>query len=72
VYRNDEKRPIEALYCFPVDEGAAVCGFRIETGERVLTVSVGSLKPGQEAAAASQSARRGKSTGVAGRGARGV
>jgi len=71
VYRNDEKRPIEALYCFPVDEGAAVCGFRIETGD-ILTVSVGSLKPGQEAAAASQSARRGKSTGVAGRGARGV
>lgn len=84
VYRNDENRPIEALYCFPVDEGAAVCGFRIETGDRVLigtaeekdgafelydqaiergdgafladlltddilTVSVGNLKPGQEA-----------------------
>ncbi len=36
VYRNDEDRPIEALYCFPIDEGAAVCGFRIETGGRLI------------------------------------
>jgi len=26
-YRNDESQPIEAVYVFPIDEGAAVCGF---------------------------------------------
>jgi Ca-activated chloride channel family protein len=26
-YRNDESQPIEAVYKFPLDEGAAVCGF---------------------------------------------
>ena len=26
-YRNDEATPVEAVYLFPLDEGAAVCGF---------------------------------------------
>jgi Ca-activated chloride channel homolog len=26
-YRNEEQSPIEAVYVFPIDEGAAVCGF---------------------------------------------
>lgn len=26
-YRNDGERPLEAVYVFPLDEGAAVCGF---------------------------------------------
>ncbi|MBI2837254.1 MAG: VWA domain-containing protein [Acidobacteria bacterium] len=26
-YRNQEDKPIEAVYIFPLDEGAAVCGF---------------------------------------------
>ena len=26
-YRNQELRPVEAVYVFPLDEGAAVCGF---------------------------------------------
>ena len=26
-YRNREPQPIEAVYVFPLDEGAAVCGF---------------------------------------------
>ncbi len=26
-YRNQESKPVEAVYVFPLDEGAAVCGF---------------------------------------------
>lgn len=36
-YRNVEAHPIEAVYVFPLDEGAAVCGFEAETdGRRVV------------------------------------
>lgn len=33
-YRNDEAQPIEAVYVFPLDEGAALCGFEATVGER--------------------------------------
>src|SRR5512145_3064390 len=33
-YRNSETQPIEAVYKFPLDEGAAVCGFEAEIGGR--------------------------------------
>ena len=36
-FRNDEDRPIEAVYKFPLDEGAAVCGFEIEIDGRRIT-----------------------------------
>jgi Ca-activated chloride channel family protein len=32
-YRNREAHPIEAVYTFPLDEGAAVCGFEAQIGE---------------------------------------
>ncbi|MDL1948615.1 VWA domain-containing protein [Acidobacteria bacterium ACD] len=32
-YRNDEAAPIEAVYVFPLEEGAAVCGFEALIGE---------------------------------------
>lgn len=32
-YRNREAHPIEAVYVFPVDEAAAVCGFEARIGE---------------------------------------
>jgi Ca-activated chloride channel family protein len=36
-YRNQEEHPIEAVYVFPLDEGAAVCGFEAELdGRRVV------------------------------------
>jgi len=36
-FRNDEPQPIEAVYKFPLDEGAAVCGFEVEIdGRRVV------------------------------------
>jgi Ca-activated chloride channel family protein len=31
-YRNREAQPIEAVYVFPLDEGAAVCGFEAISG----------------------------------------
>jgi hypothetical protein len=36
-YRNDEKQPIEAVYKFPLNEAAAVCGFEATIdGRRVV------------------------------------
>ena len=35
-FRNDETQPIEAVYKFPLDEGAAVCGFEVEIDGRVI------------------------------------
>ena len=35
-YRNDEKKPIEATYCFPLEEGSAVCGFEVRIGDRLF------------------------------------
>jgi hypothetical protein len=32
LYRNRESRPIEAVYVFPMDESAAVCGFAAVVG----------------------------------------
>ena len=35
-YKNNEDQPIEAIYKFPLPEGAAVCGFRIHLDGRVI------------------------------------
>jgi Ca-activated chloride channel family protein len=35
-YRNTEARPLEAVYVFPLDEGAAVCGFTARIDGRVV------------------------------------
>lgn len=35
-YRNTEASPVEAVYVFPLEEGAAVCGFAARIGERVI------------------------------------
>lgn len=37
TFVNLEPRAIEAVYTFPLPEGAAVCAFEVITGERVLT-----------------------------------
>jgi Ca-activated chloride channel family protein len=45
-YRNAEAQPIEAVYVFPLDEGAAVCGFEaVIDGVRI----VGEVKEREEA-----------------------
>ena len=45
-YRNQEAQPIEAVYVFPLDEGAAVCGFEAISGG---VHYVGVVKPRDEA-----------------------
>src|SRR5678816_4343529 len=40
TFVNREDRAIEAVYTFPLPDGAAVCGFEIITGDRVLTGKV--------------------------------
>ncbi len=39
-YRNEEDKPIEAMYLFPVPEGAAVCGLTVTLGDRALRAVV--------------------------------
>jgi hypothetical protein len=34
TFRNTEAVPIEALYCFPLEEGSTVCAMRVRTGGR--------------------------------------
>ncbi|MFH1250004.1 MAG: VIT domain-containing protein [bacterium] len=36
AFRNIEKKPIEAVYSFPLPESAAVCGFEVETNDKKL------------------------------------
>ena len=45
-YRNQERQPIEAVYVFPLDEGAAVCGFEAVTNG---VHYVGEVRPRDEA-----------------------
>ena len=35
-YRNREQTPVEAVYVFPLEEGAAVCGFEARIGDKVV------------------------------------
>ena len=39
-YRNAESTPIEAVYLFPLDEGAAVCGFEAIIDGAVIVADV--------------------------------
>jgi Ca-activated chloride channel family protein len=36
TFRNTETVPIEALYCFPLEEGSTVCAMRVRAGGRTL------------------------------------
>lgn len=36
TFENTEDNAIEAVYCFPVEEGAAICGLEIETDGRII------------------------------------
>lgn len=45
-YVNRETRPIEAVYVFPLDEGAAVCGFEVVVDD---TLVVGEVKEREKA-----------------------
>jgi hypothetical protein len=36
VFRNDETKPIEAVYCFPIEEHAAVYSFTARIDDREI------------------------------------
>ncbi|MBW2059588.1 MAG: AgmX/PglI C-terminal domain-containing protein [Deltaproteobacteria bacterium] len=40
VYRNEGKRPLEAIYVFPASTRAAVYGMRMTIGERTITAEI--------------------------------
>ena len=40
IFKNTEDRAIEAVYCFPVEESASVCSFKIEIGGKTLNGKV--------------------------------
>ena len=48
TFINAEKEAIEVTYTFPVPERAAVCGFEVVTGERVLTGQIEELQKASE------------------------
>ena len=39
-YRNDGSKPIEATYCFPLNECAAVCDYAIQVGEEEIRADI--------------------------------
>ena len=40
TFKNTEERAIEAVYCFPVEESASVCDFKIVTNGKVINGKV--------------------------------
>ena len=36
MFRNQELKPVEAVYKFPLPEGAAICGFKVHIDEREI------------------------------------
>lgn len=48
TFVNLEPRAIEAVYTFPLPEDAAVCGFEVITGDRVLTGEIDEAKRATE------------------------
>ena len=35
-FKNDEKHPVEATYCFPLEDGSAVYRFEVKIGDRLI------------------------------------
>jgi Ca-activated chloride channel family protein len=48
TYVNLERGPIEAVYTIPLPESAAVCGFEVVTGDRVLTGEIDEIEKATE------------------------
>ena len=40
VFRNDETTPIEVVYCFPIEEQAAVYAFRARIDDREIVAQL--------------------------------
>ena len=48
TYVNLERTAIEAVYTFPLPDSAAVCGFEVFTGDRVLTGAIDEVEKATE------------------------
>ena len=35
-FSNTETKPVEATYCFPLEDGSAVCRFEVRIGDRLI------------------------------------
>lgn len=49
VFRNDETTPIEAVYCFPIEEQAAVYAFQARIDDREISAELKEKKGAQRA-----------------------
>lgn len=48
VFRNDEKTPIEAVYCFPIEEQAAIYSFKAQIDDRQIVAQLKEKKQAQQ------------------------
>lgn len=48
IFRNDEETPIEALYCFPIEERAAIYSFKAYIGDREIIAELREKTEGQQ------------------------
>ncbi|CAF3569981.1 unnamed protein product [Rotaria sp. Silwood1] len=48
VFRNDEKQPIEAVYCFPIEEQAAIYSFTARIDDREIVAQLKEKKEAQQ------------------------
>ena len=48
VFRNDETKPIEAVYCFPIEEKAAIYSFVATIDDREIHAELKEKKVAQE------------------------
>ncbi|CAF3817745.1 unnamed protein product [Rotaria sordida] len=48
IFRNDEKQPIEAVYCFPIEEQAAIYSFTARIDDREIVAQLKEKKEAQQ------------------------
>src|SRR5271156_2642625 len=48
VFRNDETKPIEAVYCFPIEEQAAIYSFTARIDDREIVAQLKEKKEAQQ------------------------
>ena len=48
VFRNDETRPVEAVYCFPIEEQAAIYTFKAQIDDREINAQLKEKKEAQQ------------------------
>ncbi|CAF5106728.1 unnamed protein product, partial [Rotaria sp. Silwood1] len=48
IFRNDEDKPIEAVYCFPIEEQAAIYSFIARIDDREIVAQLKEKKKAQQ------------------------